>query len=158
MIRRTRLFARTAKALLSGVLAVVSGAAMADPFTSPSGNILCYVESRDWQSGAALPPAKHQLICLIFAANWGLPRRYDGGETSCDLDSTRATILRPRGSGRVTWFCHGDVFWPLPAPTQAYGTTWREGAFSCQVTRKGVRCGNGAGGEVFLSRAKMHVR
>lgn len=128
-------------ALLVGFVGL-SPQASAEPFETPSRNIFCYTDRYDWANNAELPVSKRPLICLIFEANWSLPPDYGDGDTSCDLDRTRSLTLEQTGAPVASWVCHGDVFWPAPAPQQPYGSEWREAGYRCAIERTGVTCRN----------------
>ncbi|MDC0012617.1 hypothetical protein OAE29_05080 [Octadecabacter sp.] len=54
--------------------------ALAAGFSSPSGNMRCYVDLYNAQSLDEVP-----MVCLVFAADWDLPPDYGDDDPTCDL-------------------------------------------------------------------------
>lgn len=151
MTPRTRLFAKTLSAAIAFCAAGLFGhTAQAAGFSSPSGNIRCYV---DVYHSAPLDEAP--LVCLIFDADWDLPPDYGDGDPTCDLDRTRTIVLLPQGEAKARWTCHGDVFWPAPLGKISYGSQWDLFDFTCQMATDGVRCRNASGGSFAVNRARF---
>ena len=128
MTRRTPRSARTASALLALALTAGPAAAERPAFQTPSGNILCYVDN----SASVL-----DMTCLIRQAQWPMPKLVGD---SCDMDLVRALVVAPDLDPQAIAICHSDVFWPYPAPTVSYGTTWQVEGFTCQIEQTGVTC------------------
>lgn len=149
MIQRTRLFAATVSAL---ILLALSTPAMAAGFTSPSGNIKCYVDIY-----ARVPFDDVQMICLVSDADWDLPNDYGDGYPTCDLDRTRAIFLPPTGAPYAHWICHGDVFWPVPLGKISYGSEWSLNHYTCSMATDGVRCTNASGNMLDVNRARFDL-
>ena len=149
MIRKTKPFAKMLTALNALIFMVVSSPALAAGFTSPSGNIKCYVDIY-----ARVPFADAPLICLISEADWDFPEDYGGGYPTCDLDRIRAVILPRAGAATEQWICHGDVFWPAPMGAIGYGSQWSLSHYSCAMERNGVRCMNETGSAIALNRTR----
>lgn len=148
MIPRTQPFVWTASLITALLVASPSFAERAS-FSSPSGNITCYLEH---EGGA--DPADSPLICLVFAADWtGQPYKSE----DCGLDQTRQVQMFQTGKPEVYWGCHGDVFWPLPTPTIGYGSTWSVTGYSCEMAQTGVSCQNTDGNGFKLRRAVVEV-
>jgi len=105
-------------------------------FQTPSGNIAClaYQEGGRWE-----------LRCDVGEHDWQGPRA-----AHCDLDSGDALGLH--AAGRAYWVCHGDTVL-RSGPVLGYGSTWRAGPFTCDVSRAGVTCRNRAQHGFTLSRA-----
>lgn len=146
MIRRTKPFAKTLKALSACAALFFATPAAAMGFTSPSGNIVCYLDVYSDVRFADLP-----LICLIFDAQWSFPDDYGDSDPTCDLDRTRTLILGRKGRPDERWTCHGDVFWPQPLGTISYGSEWSLLDFTCLMDETGVTCTNGDK-TMFVSR------
>ena len=148
-----RPFVRTLTALSAlFVMCLLASPAAARGFTSPSGNIRCYL---DIYSPNAYPD--QDMICLIFDADWDLPPYYGDDDPTCDLDRTRAIILHPSGPPSEQWFCHGDVFWPAPLASISYGSEWSIFDFTCTMATDGVRCRNGQGNSIAVNRARREL-
>lgn len=118
--------------------------AQANGFSTPSGNILCY-----WDPMPSGDYENTPLTCLVFEADWGEP----SGLQDCGLDETRALTLPRNGSAQFEWYCHGDVFWPLPLGALDYGSKWTLRGFECEVETNGVRCTNRSGNGFHVRRA-----
>ena len=143
-------------AMLTLIMGLATPAqAQSASFSAPSGNIICYLETLDYDTGGTLPPARQPLICLVFQANWTLPDDYGDDDPTCDLDRTRTIIMPPRGPATARWTCHGDVFWPYPTPQIAYGSDWSVPSFGCSMRKDGVRCQNLSGHGIHLRRAQL---
>ena len=145
MIRKTKLFAKTASTVAALCLATP---ALAVGFESPSGNILCYTNvfnSGSWTEA--------ELICLIFEAEWDLPPVYQTGVDSCDLDRTRTIVLPRYGSPELQSTCHGDIFWPIPMGAISYGSEWTLPDIRCTMATDGVMCTNSSGHGFTVNRA-----
>ena len=141
MTPRTRPFARMLTALNAQIMACLfASPALAAGFSSPSGNIRCYVDLYNAQSLDEVP-----MVCLVFAADWDLPPDYGDDDPTCDLDRTRTVILTHGQSPVARWTCHGDVFWPAPLGKISYGSQWSLFDFTCDMAMTGVRCDDGQG-------------
>ena len=148
MTLRTRQFAKTAS-VLSSLLVAAPSLAESASFSSPSGNIVCYLET-----DGGMNPNDSPLACLIFESDWtGPPYKSD----DCGLDQTRQVMMFPTGKGEVFWGCHGDVFWPYPSPTISYGSTWSVTGFSCNMEQSGVTCANAEGYGFKLRRGGIDI-
>lgn len=153
MTLKMRPFAKTASTLFALLFATP---VLANGFTSPSGNILCYTASYD-DAGDFIPYFEQPMVCLIFEANWDLPPYYGDDNPDCGLDRTRAIKLPVSGPATEQWICHGDVFWPLPLGAIGYGSTWSLRDTSCDMATNGVTCDNGNGGRFSVNRAGRTV-
>lgn len=126
----------------SAVLAAVSAAAIATTtpaqakpggFTSPSGNIGCYITA-GW------------VRCDIEEHSWPTPSR----PASCELDYGQGVTVARRGRGHFV--CAGDTAL-RSGPPLAYGKRRRAGRFTCVSRTSGMRCFNRRNGHGFsLSR------
>lgn len=104
MTPRTRQFVKTASVLCALLVASPSFAERAS-FSSPSGNITCYLEN-----DGAMNPTDSPLVCLIFEADWaGPPYESDG----CGLDQTRQVMMFPTGKGEVFGAVMATCFGPI---------------------------------------------
>jgi hypothetical protein len=112
-------------------------------FRSPSGNIRCLY----------VPGRPRMVLCEIDRS------RYSGAlQARCmsgaGLDWHGFT-LGARGKG--TFVCTGGILYdPARTPnyaTLAYGTSWRQGGFTCTSRVTGVTCRNRTGHGLFVSRA-----
>lgn len=124
--------------------------AAANGFSSPSGNITCYLD--------VFSPARMDevpLVCLIFDADWPMPPKGTMSDPTCDLDSTRTITLPRNGPASASWTCHGDIFWPVPQGQLSYGSEWSLMGYSCSVQTDGVRCDNGRGSSLWVRRASI---
>jgi len=154
MTRKTPPFAKTLSALLVGLCASAPAALAQDVyaapgFTSPSGNITCYIDYYD-----SAPQSEAGLVCLIFEANWDIAADGTGNtDPDCALDTTRSVELPRSGAPRAAEVCHGDVFWPLPMGAIGYGSTWSLFSYTCEMATTGVLCQNGSGGFKLNRRA-----
>lgn len=143
-------------ALVALILGLVhTDRAQASSFSAPSGNIICYTVDWDYSTDKMVPPNQREMNCLIFDANWSLPPYYGDDDPTCDLDRTRAIILPPTGPATAQWYCHGDVFWPLPNPKIAYGSDWEVLNYACTMRKDGVRCQNASGHGFHVRRSKL---
>ncbi|MFK7939826.1 MAG: DUF6636 domain-containing protein [Roseovarius sp.] len=145
---------------LTAMFALLIGLTHADrahatSFSAPSGNIICYTVNWDYYTDKLVPPDQREMNCLVFEADWTLPPYYGDDNPNCDLDRTRAIILPPNGPAAAQWFCHGDVFWPLPNPKIAYGSDWSVSNFACTMREDGVRCQNASGHGFHVRRSKL---
>jgi hypothetical protein len=143
-----RIVSRVHRVLLASLVAVgvtgvlaVSAAQTNDHFTTPSGNIDCYLGVIDNESFAS---------CLVESARWPvLPKQ----PADCDLDwsptdigvSSKRTGATFRNSASVGG-CRGDIG-PLCAPSGndgcrvlAYGRSTRVGNITCTSAASGVTC------------------
>ena len=148
MTLKTRQFVKTASALAALLVATRSFAERAS-FSSPSGNIICYLEHDDGTN-----PNESPLVCLILEADWVGPP-YESED--CGLDQTRQVMMFPTGRGEVFLGCHGDVFWPHPTPKVSYGSTWSVTGFDCSVEQTGVTCENTEKNGFRLRRASVEL-
>jgi len=130
------------------VLALAAGPAQASGFSSPSGNIQCFLGGAAGANFADRP-----MVCLIFQADWPVTAGGGDSDPSCDLDSTRTLVLPPDGPAQVSWSCHGDVFWPAPLGEISYGAQWSDSVYTCSMATDGVRCENGQGNGFAVRRA-----
>lgn len=131
------------------LLTLFTTTAHAQGFSSPSGNIRCYVDLYETRFDAA------PMVCLVFDADWDLPPDYGDDDPTCDLDRTRTVILPPDGPASARWTCHGDVFWPAPLGRISYGSEWSLASFICTSDTDGVRCVNGQGNSLWVRRASL---
>ena len=111
-------------------------------FRSPSGNIHCQYW-RD-EKGAALR-------CDMRAISNRLPPPRD-----CDLDWGRAFEVTDNAAA-ATRICHGDTVMNDALPVLAYGSQWRQGAFTCQSERSGITCVSDLGHGFELARATQRL-
>ncbi|MBK4216506.1 hypothetical protein JJJ17_11265 [Paracoccus caeni] len=111
-------------------------------FSTPSGNILCYVPVH-----LGSFDAEADLFCHIFSADWTPP-----SEEFCDLDRTATIALGPKGNPSESMFCHGDVFWPVPTPVVSYGSSWSVLGYRCEIAESGVTCVNRDGHGFEIAR------
>ncbi len=147
MIQRMKPFAKTLSALL---FTCAASAAQAHGFSSPSGNIRCYL---DVYSDVRFD--EKPMVCLVFGADWTPPDGFGDEDPTCDLDMTRTVILPRNGPATARWTCHGDVFWPEPLGSISYGSQWSLLGFSCDVKETGVQCRNEQGNSLSVSRARL---
>ena len=110
-----------------------------ESFHTPSGNIACMASGDGgWE-----------LRCDVGERQWeGLSAR------DCELDSGDSVGMR--ATGRPFWVCHGDTIL-RQGPVLGYGSTWRAGPFTCQVSRAGVTCRNRQQRGFTLSRAAYRL-
>ncbi|SFI57542.1 DUF6636 domain-containing protein [Jannaschia pohangensis] len=139
-----------ALAVALGLLFGAGAEARAAGFTSPSGNILCYLDVL-----SDLPFDEMPLVCLVFEAEWDLPPDYGDDDPTCDFDRTRTILLRPGQPATARWTCHGDVFWPAPLGAISYGSEWSLADYTCAMATDGVRCGNSAGNGFQVRRSSV---
>lgn len=125
---------------LAAVTLAAAPRAEAASFASPSGNILCYTPG-------SLGPSEEGLVCLIFSADWAPPLH-----EPCELDQTAAIHLPPSGPPIELMACHGDVFWPSPAPQLSYGSEWALPDYRCTMAQSGVTCTNASGNGLQIAR------
>lgn len=140
MYRRLRLIAVVGSAITAAGI----GPSSADrpSFSTPSGNIICYV-----QDDPASASAGADLECYIFSADWA-PQT----DEVCDLDSTANLTLGAEGLARESIACHGDVFWPIPTPVLSYGSSWAVLDYRCEIAESGVTCTNKSGNGFEIAR------
>lgn len=150
MTRKTKPFVKTLTALSAAFLACATSSAQAAGFSSPSGNIRCYLDIY-----SDVPFDEKPLVCLVFNADWDLPPDYGDGDPTCDLDRTRTVILPRTGPATARWTCHGDVFWPAPLGQISYGSQWSLFGFTCDMANTGVTCRNDLGQSVTINRAGL---
>jgi len=121
---------------LSAVLGAPSGAAALTGFSSPSGNIGCYLD-------------RNGVRCDIAKRTWSPPRK----PASCHLDYGQGIAL----ASRARFVCAGDT--ALGAKhTLAYGRTIRAGRYSCTSSSAGMTCRNRVTGHGFtLARQRYRI-
>jgi hypothetical protein len=133
---------RALAAVAAAIVCAAPASAATTPlpsFRSPSGNIRCF--------DAVV------LHCQIVQADYArtLQARCMAG-TSVDWHGFE---LRAIGKGMIT--CSGGILYN-PAtetphyPLLPYGTTWRQGGFTCESAVTGITCRNRAGHGLFVSR------
>jgi hypothetical protein len=121
-------------------------------FTSPSGNIDCYLDVTDSVSSAD---------CLIESQSWKkLPKK----PASCDLDwaPSELTLSSKKAGSKVTntvfvGACRGDIG-PLCEPdgctVLAYGESVTVGTVTCKMASTGVTCVSTAGAKRGFTMSK----
>ena len=149
MILRTQQFVKTASLLTALLMAMPSFAERAT-FSSPSGNITCYLEDH-----GVFDVAERPLVCIVFEADW--PVLPHAGSEECDLDAMHQIVMYPAGIPEPMIGCHGDVFWPLPEVKIGYGSTWSVTGYTCDMATTGVSCQNTDGHGFKLRRAAVEV-
>jgi hypothetical protein len=105
-------------------------------FTSPSGNIDCFLSS-DKEFGRFAQ-------CFVQDDNW---KRHKAKPASCDLDWSPTEVSVSRGGKVRVGACRGDVG-PLcypgdkifPCSTLGYGESVKAGKIRCTSTRRGITC------------------
>jgi hypothetical protein len=132
--------------LVTGAVVAAGAHAASQPsvfvkFRMPSGNIGC-------AGSVAARSQPSYLRCDILSGVRPAPRG------SCRLDWTGFS-LRPTGAARPV--CAGDTALDLRARILRYGTTWKQGPFTCVARRVGLRCTNAAGRGFFLSRIRSYA-
>lgn len=111
-------------------------------FNTPSGNIECWVGESQNAS---------DLTCTIFKRSATLP-----GYTKCP--ASRGLTLFMTHNGAVQASCEPAGARPSGGQSVAdYGVQGRFGGFTCDSSRKGLRCKNERGRGFFLSRAVQSV-
>lgn len=109
-------------------------------FRSPSGNILCLLETGDAGStatcdilerGTSATPRPRPKDCDL---EWGI--RYSVGE-----------------SGAPEMICEGDFIGSAQSPILTYGSTLQLGGIACSSSEAGVECRNEQGHGFSLSKA-----
>lgn len=122
--------------LLAGLPATSSAAS--GGFTSPSGNIGCYITGQG-------------VRCDIRDHDWPTPAR----PASCELDY--GSGLSVNRTGRGHFVCAGDT--TLQAgPPLAYGSKRSAGRFTCTSRTSGMRCINRRNGHGFALSRESHRR
>jgi hypothetical protein len=125
----------TRLAILLALLLPASASAKFVFFQMPSHNIGCVYSSSpaylrcDIRSGLKPPPSKPK---------------------GCTVDWTGGYQVGP--TGRAHKVCAGDTVLSPDARVVHYGTTWRDGPFTCKSSLSGLRCKNRSGHGFFLSR------
>ena len=141
MVRLAIVLGAAAFVLATGVASAASGA---DPFRTPSGNILCAYEHYDF--------APFDLRCEIRSKVRPLPPR----PSSCG-DAAWGEGYSMRRTGRAYVLCISDTIYDPKAKVLQYGTTWRGGGFTCSSSAKGLRCTNQSAHGFFLSREHSYA-
>jgi len=113
---------KTLLAVAAVLLIPTASASAFTAFTSPSGNIGCYVDSGT-------------VRCDIRAKDWPTPKR----PKSCELDYGQGVTLGK--TGRARYICAGDTALGNGRPL-AYGKTLRSGKLLCKSLTSGMRCTN----------------
>jgi hypothetical protein len=122
-------------AIVLALLLPASASAKFVFFQTPSHNTGCLYQTSppalrcDIRSGLKPPPSK--------------PR-------GCTVDWTGG--YQVGATGRAQKVCAGDTVLSATARVVRYGTTWRDGPFTCKSSTSGLRCKNRSGHGFFLSR------
>ncbi|MEL6959431.1 MAG: hypothetical protein AAGL89_10815 [Pseudomonadota bacterium] len=144
MIQRTKASAWTVSLIFA--LAATPLAAERPSFTTPSGNITCFLET-----GAS----ELDMVCFIRDAGWEYP--HDGAD--CTDDRFRAVTMGDGWPPRAITICTTDVFWPYPSPQISYGSMWSVDGFTCSVETDGVRCADPSENHRFhIAQAALNLR
>ncbi len=121
--------------LVVAALGASPAAARAAAFSSPSGNIGCFID-------------RAFVRCDIRHKDWDVPR-----PKGCELDFGQGlTVSRRARRGRVV--CAGDTALTGAHPL-AYGKRIRRGGNRCTSRVSGMRCTNRRGHGFFLSRQRF---
>ncbi|MDZ7632679.1 MAG: DUF6636 domain-containing protein [Gemmatimonadaceae bacterium] len=127
-----RASAQTTEAVLTG-------------FRAPSGNIFC-------QAFAIGPERVTELRCDLLRNEAPRVRR----PADCEQEYGNAFSLQSRG--RPTRLCVGDTVADPALPILAYGGRWTEPGVSCELSSARLRCVNGDGHTLELSRRRQRLR
>jgi len=120
-----------------------SGARNVPGFTSPSGNIHCYHDSKAYAPNGTQP----LLTCGLRHADYAMQL-----QRRCLAGDWHGFELRP--NRKAALFCSGNPN-PFIHPvytTLAYGKSWTRGRFTCNSRITGVTCRTAAGHGLFISR------
>jgi len=112
-------------------------------FSSPSGNIHCYLDPK-----AFAPNGTQQLLtCGLRHADYAMKL-----QRRCLAGDWHGFGLRAKT--KPTLFCTGNPNYSIRPvySTLAYGKSWTRGRFTCTSRITGVTCRNAGGHGLFISR------
>lgn len=116
-------------------------AADMEGFTSPSGNIACYVED-----------APATLTCEINQTQW-TPK----GTRCEELDSGKQLAMTLTDSPQEGWWCRGDTWIHAGIKPLAYGNTWKKKGFTCESSSAHLACKNSKGHGWRMAKKAVEV-
>lgn len=124
----------TALCTFSTVAGASTAAADSGSFTSPSGNIGCYMDS-------------DSVRCDINERDWTRPPR----PSDCPSQTGYGQGITIGVHGRAKFVCGGDTVLGVGSPLP-YGQYYASGGISCNSEESGMRCSNSDGHGFTLAK------